>query len=282
MEARGHFERAVTHYSAKHRVRHLVHYGQDPKVVCLSRLANTLWLLGEFDDAWQAADTALAMAKEIGHLHTRATALMFATLLAIEARDDDRVRAFAADIQAASHQQESIQSRIGANAIAAYVDVLDGRADGVARVLAAINELRGTSHAPGMHVALGRILLEACVRANDAREGLDTADRTLASAGFVQIFEAEVRRLRARFLTDLGAPPDDIMWELGRAGAVAAGQGAVAFLLRIALDVLRCWQRWHDAARTETARQQLAAVLSSHSHWGSNLDFLDATRLLAN
>ncbi|HEX7795658.1 MAG TPA: AAA family ATPase [Vicinamibacterales bacterium] len=283
VEARTHFEQAVAQYAAEHRVRHLVHYGQDPRVVCLSRLANTLWLLGEFDDAWRAADTALAMAREVGHLHTTATALMFATLLAIEARDDGRVRAFAADIQHASHQQESIQSRIGANAIAAYVDVLDGRSDeGVARVLTAINELRGTAHAPGMHVALGRILLEACVRANDARQGLATAERTLASAGSVQVFEAEVRRLRAYFLAALGAPLDDIMTELARAETVAGGQGAIAFEIRIGLDLARYGRRWRDEARTEAARRQLADLLAMRSHWGSSPDILEATALLTN
>src|SRR5262249_11088070 len=175
-----------------------------------------------------SAETALALAKEIGHLHTRATALMFATLLGIEARDDARVRAFAADISAAIHQHESIQSRIGANAIAGFVDVLDGRAEaGVARVLNAISDLRGAVHAPGMHVALARILLEACVRANDHRNGADAAERTLASAGSVQVFEAEIRRLRAYFLAALGAPFDDIMAELARAETVARGQGAI-------------------------------------------------------
>jgi hypothetical protein len=208
---------------------------------------------------------------------------MFATLLAIEARDDDRVRAFAADIQQASHQQESIQSRIGANAIAAYVDVLDGRSDkGVARVLTAINELCGTSHAPGMHVALGRILLEACVRTNDPRHGLATADRTLASAGSVQVFEAEVRRLRAHFLAALGAPLDDIMTELARAETVARGQGAIAFEIRIGLDLARYGRRWRDEARTEAARRQLAELLAMRSHWGSNPDILEATALLTN
>jgi DNA-binding SARP family transcriptional activator len=280
-EARQHFEQAVAQYSADHRVRHLVDYGQDPKVICLSRLANTLWFLGEFDDAWRSAETALAIAKEIGHLHTRATALMFATLLGIEARDDDRVRVFAADISGAMHQHESIQSRIGANAIAGFVDVLDGRVDsGIARVRSAISELRGAVHAPGMHVALARILLEACVRANANRTGAEAADSALASAGSVQVFEAEIRRLRAHFLAARGAPLDDIMTELTRAETVARGQGAVAFEVRIALDFLRYGRRSRDAAMTDAARRQLAELLSSRPHWGSSPDILEATALL--
>jgi DNA-binding SARP family transcriptional activator len=282
-EARTHFEQAVDRYSAEHRVRHLVHYGQDPKVVCLSRLANTQWFLGEFDQAWRSAETALTIANEIGHLHTRATALMFATLLAIEARDDDRVRAFAADIRGAIHQHDSIQSRIGANAIAGFVDVLEGRAEaGVAGVLNAISDLRGAVHAPGMHVALARILLEACVRANDNRKGADVAERTMASAGAVQVFEAEIRRLRAYFLAALGATLDDIMTELVRAETVARAQRAIAFEVRITLDLLRYGRQWRDEARTEAAKRKLAELLSSRPHWGSNPDILEATALLNN
>jgi hypothetical protein len=128
-------------------------------------------------------------------LHTRATALTFATLLAVEARDDDRVRACAAGLSDAIQQQESIQSRIGANAIAGYVDVLDGRPEaGIARVVSAISELSGAVHAPGIHMVLARILVEACVRANNIRCGLDAAESCPGSAGAVQVFEAETRR----------------------------------------------------------------------------------------
>src|SRR5262249_30354289 len=151
-----------------------------------------------------------------------------------------------------------------------------------ARVLNAISDLRGAVHAPGMHVALARILLEACVRANDHRNGADAAERTLASAGSVQVFEAEIRRLRAYFLATLGAPFDDIMAELARAETVARGQGAIAFEVRIALDRLRYGRRWRDESRTDAARRQLAELLSSRSHWGSNRDILEAIALLTN
>src|SRR4029453_18458005 len=125
-------------------------------------------------------------------------------------------------------------------AIAGYVDVLDGRPEtGIARVVSAISELSGAVHAPGIHMVLARILLEACVRANNIRCGLDAADRALASAGAGQVFEAETRRLRADFLAELGAAPEEVTTELRRAGEVAHRQGASAFELRIALTLLR-------------------------------------------
>jgi DNA-binding SARP family transcriptional activator len=283
VSARRHFEEAVAHYSAEHRVTHLVHYAQDPKVVCLSRNANALWLLGEFAAAWRAAYQALALADEIGHLHSRGTALTFATLLAIEAHDDDRVRSFAAAISDGRHQRESIQIRIGAEAISGYVDVLNGQFQaGIARIRRAIDDLGGAIHAPGMDVVLARILLEGCAQAKDARAGLEAADRTLATAGSVRVFEAEVRRLRADFLASLDASSDDVTAELARARDIARQQGARAFELRIALTRVRYWRRLQDARAERVARQQLADVLAERPRWDDSPDVNEATALLSN
>jgi hypothetical protein len=129
-------------------------------------------------------------------------------------------------------------------------------------------------------MVLARILLEACVRANNIRCGLDAADRALASAGAVPVFEAETRRLRADFLAELGAAPEEVTTELRRAGEVAHRQGASAFALRIALTLLRYRRRCHDAAGVLIARQQLADVLATRARWYNSVDVRDATRLL--
>jgi DNA-binding SARP family transcriptional activator len=281
--ARRHFEEAVAHYSAEHRVTHLVHYGQDPKVICLSRNANALWLLGEFAAAWQAAYQALVLADEIGHLQSRGTALTFATLLAIEARDDHRVRSFAEAISDAKLQPESIQIRIGAEAISGYVDVLDGQfTAGIARIRRAIDHLGGAIHAPGIDVVLARILLEGCALAKDTHAGLEAADRTLASAGSVRVFEAEVRRLRADFLVSLDASPDEVMAELARAEEIAHHQGARAFELRVALTRFRYCRRLQDADAERAARQQLADILTARPRWDDSPDVRESTALLAD
>ena len=44
--ARRQFELAVERYRPEDHTTHLIRYAHDPKVVCLSRLANTLWFLG--------------------------------------------------------------------------------------------------------------------------------------------------------------------------------------------------------------------------------------------
>ena len=47
--ARHHFEHALARYRVEDTTIHQLHYAQDPKVVCLGRLANTLWFLGHVD-----------------------------------------------------------------------------------------------------------------------------------------------------------------------------------------------------------------------------------------
>ena len=62
-EARRHLQAAIDRYSPERRETHLTVYSQDPKVVCLSRLAWTLWFLGCPDEAAEARDAAVALGR---------------------------------------------------------------------------------------------------------------------------------------------------------------------------------------------------------------------------
>ena len=81
VSARNHFESAVERYVPQHRRAHLLHYGLDPKVVCLSRLGNTLWILGYPESHTVARDEAFAFAAETNHPYSLGVALVFAVLL---------------------------------------------------------------------------------------------------------------------------------------------------------------------------------------------------------
>jgi hypothetical protein len=119
-------------------------------------------------------------------------------------------------------------------ALLGYLDVLDGRSEtGVRRtheILTAAME--GEPSAPGLLPIHTRVLLEACARAGDAARGLAVADETFEICGETRIWEAETHRLRAGFLTVLGASPQEIEAELAMALAIAARQGARAYQVR--------------------------------------------------
>ena len=80
-EAREHFARALALYDRERDRGHMLIYGLDPAVGCLSGIAPTLWHLGRVDEARDSAAQATALAHESGHLYTICYSLFFASLV---------------------------------------------------------------------------------------------------------------------------------------------------------------------------------------------------------
>ena len=242
-DARTEFEAALQRYRPEHRLEHLLRYGQDPESFCQMRLAHTLWLLGRGDEAERARDEALASAAQVAHPYSRAAALVFALLLALDQGDEERFRRHAYEFRSDHSLSEARQTRSGAEAFAAYVDLLDGRTeDGLERMRRALADaLTARAAAPGHLGFLVRLLVEALAKAGKSDAGLAAADEALERGGGAQLWEAEIRRLRASFLDALGAAPEEVEAELMRAIEVAERQGARPFELRAyaSLDQLR-------------------------------------------
>jgi len=237
--ARGHFEAALARYRPEHRARHLLRFGQDPAVVCRSRLAITLWFLGLPHAAARARDDALALAAEAGHPASTGTARVFVAILALEERDDAGLRAVVEQLAAHPGEREPEVIASTLRALEGHVDVLDGHPErGLARVRAALEEVPEVQRAPGHRASLARILAEACAVAGDARGGLATVELLLGAGDGVRLWQAEALRLRALFRGALGAPREDVDAELEQACAVARRQGARALELRAAASLL--------------------------------------------
>lgn len=193
--ARRHFELAVERYRPRSRWSHLIHYGQDPKVVCLSRLGNTLWFLGHPDAARQARSAALAWAGEIDHPLSRAIALTFAVTLALDMECEQELRTFVSEYETyADHPLHRWMD----TAFRGYVAVLDGDViEGIAAIRGAVEHTRDGPAAPGQHAALCRVLLAACVASGDRLAAVAAADRLLATGGAARVWEPQARRVRA-------------------------------------------------------------------------------------
>lgn len=280
--AREHFEAAVALYRPEQGPAHLLRFGLDPRVICQSRLANTLWFLGFPGAAARARDAALAFADEIGHAESLATALVFATVLALELRDPDGFRAYAAALRAKRDEDDARQTRLSSEAADAFADVLDGRVQaGIAGLLHALDGPDASEHAPGSRAVLVRLLVEAYTIADDPRAGLAVADRALAMGGAARIWEAEVRRRRAEFLAALGAPAAEVEAELRRALGVARRQGARMLELRAASSLLD--HRLHRAAPAAAgeARDLVRVLLAALPEAADTLEARKAAAALA-
>lgn len=229
--ARTHFEQAIGRFDDEQRNEHLVRFGHDPRIVCLSRLGNTLWFLGRADEARQARDRAVALATELGHPYSRGVTHVFAALLAVDMEDGAGVRTHASAL--GGDRDQARPNEIIARAVLGLAAVLDGDpTGGIARVRSAIEAAGPDDHAPGFRAALLRLLVAAHAAAGDADGGLAAVDAALGLDGS-RIWEAELRRLRATFLAATGGTRAEVEAELSRAAGVARSQGAAGFQRRI-------------------------------------------------
>jgi DNA-binding SARP family transcriptional activator len=237
-DARRHFTGAVERYRPEQRGAHTLAYGQDPQLFCLMRLAYTLWLLGREAEAGRALEEVLRLAERSSQPYGRTATLLWAAFLAVDQHEPELVRKRVAAAMAGPSLgwQEDWAPRL----FGGYLEALDGRArEGLERVRRACSELARRPAAPGVPGMLARVLLETCATASDARAGLTAADEALQMGGGTALWEAEIRRLRARFLALLDADRHDVAAELERAIAVAEHQGARPFERRARADLER-------------------------------------------
>src|SRR3954451_19285292 len=213
--ARHHLEAAVSGYRLEHRATHLVRYGLDPQVVCLSRLANTLGFFGEREAALDACERALALADEIAHEPTRSTALVFAALLALDLGDESALRRHAVDLRRRSDRLKA--AAVTADCLAAYLDVLDGRAQGgLAEIRRVLEDVSEPGDGPLIRPSLVHLLVEACSIGGDHRGGLAATEVPLR----IRLWEPETLDRRAEFLAALDAPGEQV--KAARRAAAAA------------------------------------------------------------
>ena len=142
-----HFTTVVDHFDPDSRRQHQLVFGHDPLVVCLSRLANTLWFLGRDADAVAACDAALEMAAEVGHPLSHDTAAIFACVLAIDLGDPVRLGRCTALL--GSLGMDSLPHTTKREALLGLLDVHDGRWQvGLERISAALERCQGRTSIP--------------------------------------------------------------------------------------------------------------------------------------
>jgi DNA-binding SARP family transcriptional activator len=222
--AEARFREVIERFDHHRRADHVVRFGHDPGVVCLSRLANTLWLLGRRDEAEDARDRALALVAEHDDRVTINVTHLFGALLALDLDDTDAFR-----LRAIHFLDDPLRSGVHllvGSAILGVLDALEGRADrGISRIEAAIEGLGGRNLAPSSQPIMHRLLVTARSVASDPAATVVAADSALALGG-TRLWEPEIRRLRALALAGLHRPAAEVAAELDRAASAASRLGA--------------------------------------------------------
>jgi hypothetical protein len=168
-------------------------------------MANALWFGGRAEEAAATRDAALALVTPASGFVTAEVVHIFAAVLSLDLDDVDGFRRCADRF--VQHPERVGVHRIVADGYLGYLDVLDGRADrGLAALRTSIDRCGDRNPAPGVRPLLLRLLVGACGVAGDGATGLAAADRALALGG-TRLWDAEVRRQRARFLATHRSAP---------------------------------------------------------------------------
>jgi hypothetical protein len=234
-EARSLFEAAMRRFGPERRRAHVLRYGQDPELLVRLRLAHTLWLLGHPAEADRQRDLALQAASQSSHAYSRAATWVWAAIVALDRGEVAEFRRHAQALAADPADEGPAQVQLADELFAGYLAVLEGRTDGgLSRIRTARAQLTdGQAPAPGLPGVATRLLLESYATGGQPEAGLALADEALVMGRGAELWEAEIRRMRATFLAALGAPADQVEAELDRALAVARRQQARAFERRI-------------------------------------------------
>jgi DNA-binding SARP family transcriptional activator len=140
--ASDHLERASRDYDVQHRAEHLVLYAQDPKAVCLVRLAwIDLWS-GDPVRADATARSALKLATDLDHLMTLAYVLTYAAIIAAESQRLERLEELLDELERSWRRLPMRYLGIVAEALRGWMDGCKGSATGVERIVQSVARSR--------------------------------------------------------------------------------------------------------------------------------------------
>lgn len=235
--SRTHLTGAIESFDASRSDEHLALYAQDPKAICLVRLAWAELWAGDLDRYEQTARSALARADDLDHLMTRAYVVTYAAIAAAEAENNARLVELLelADRVWEVHSERYLSAVL--DALRGWIDVSSGSAAGIERIIDSVARSRTAGET--LHLTYTLLLL---ARARGAL-GDNVEGRAAVAEGLSWTREHDQRYLEAELLRAEGelayrsGETDAAAAALQDAVEVADAQGA-AWLKRRALNSL--------------------------------------------
>ena len=124
--ARHYLDGAIEAYDVSHRHEHLALYAQDPKAVCLVRLAWIELWAGDAGRAKGTARSALEIAVDLDHLMTLGYVITYAAIIAAESEDLARLAELLGDAELLWERLSMSYLMIVGEALRGWVDVCEG------------------------------------------------------------------------------------------------------------------------------------------------------------
>ena len=155
--ARHYLDGAIEAYDVSHRDEHLALYAQDPKAVCLVRLALVELWAGDAGRADQTARSALEIAVDLDHLMTLGYVITYAAIIAAESEDLARLAELLADADLLWKRLSDRYLMVVLEALRGWLDVCEGSAEGIEKIVRSV--ARSRAEGETLHLTYTLLLL---------------------------------------------------------------------------------------------------------------------------
>jgi ATP/maltotriose-dependent transcriptional regulator MalT len=230
--ARHYLGDAIEAYDVSHRDEHLALYAQDPKSVCLVRLALVELWAGDPGMADQTARSALKIAVDLDHLMTLGYVTTYVAILADASEDLVRLAAVLADADLLWKRLSERYLMVVLEALRGWLDVRAGSSDGIERIVRSVARSRAAEETIHLTYTL-LVLARARGMLGECREGRAATREGLAfSHRYNQRYlEAELWRVDGELAYRSGEP-EVAAAAFRNAVETARSQGAIWLELR--------------------------------------------------
>jgi tetratricopeptide (TPR) repeat protein len=274
LRARRYLEGAIESYDVSRRDEHLALYAQDPKAVCLVRLALVELWEGDAGRADQTARSALAIAVDLDHLMTLGYVTTYAAMLAAESENLVRLAELLANAELLWTRFSERYLMVVLEALRGWLDVCAGSAGGIEKIVQSVS--RSRMEGETLHLTYMLLLLaRARGMVGEFRDGRVATREALAWSHRCsqRYLEAELYRVDGELAYGCGES-EAAAASLRNAVEVASAQGAHWLELRARHSIA---SRFPDP----TLRQQLQDLLSAIPTGHDLPAFREATRFLS-
>ena len=231
-KARHYLRDAIETYDVSRRDEHLALYAQDPKAVCLVRLALVELWAGDASRADQAARSALKIAVDLDHLMTLGYVITYAAILADASEDLVRLAELLADADLLWKRLSERYLMVVLEALRGWLDVRAGSVESIERIVRSVARSRAEGETIHLTYTL-LVLARARGLLGEFREGRAATREGLAfSHRYNQRYlEAELWRVDGELAYRSGETEAAVA-SLRRAVETANAQGAGWLQLR--------------------------------------------------
>lgn len=242
-QAREHLENALSAYDPTNQAEHINLFAQDPKPVCLVRLAWCLWYLGFPDRAVDTLNRGVTFARSLHHPHTEGYALVFgAQALTDMGRNEQAAILLQSLAELIQDHPMTFWDHRG-HVLSHFLAVGERPAD---ECIAGMRQAMASYDQDRSYVCYSHFLCyiaRAHLSIGEVESGLDVIQETFDAleTNDERDYLAEIHRIRGELLAAGGRPSEDVESAFTEALAVARNQGAKSLELRAAMSLGRFW-----------------------------------------